>query len=117
MKEDNRKIKIVIGDEIDMSEEVLEVFDDPNKAYDKPIRTIYIKPELLPSLLSGRKLHLMLRIRDKDICMTDLAVTLKRKLAAVSRDVRELEGHGIITVEKRGRHRYPKLSGTIEVLI
>jgi|GEM_PF-1910613 len=117
MDSKKRTIRVLVGDFKDMETDIGKALEDDDDFQKKPDRTIFIRPELVPTLLSCQKLRLLLRLRGEDLNMSELAHQLRRKIESVSRDIAQLEGYGLITVEKKGRERHPRLAGDIQIII
>ena len=88
MNEDNKYIKKVIkGKKVDR---------------DKVEKTIVVTPELFTKIFSPQRIKLMLKIRGNNIgSIYQLAKELDRKYEAVYRDIKLLEGIGIVKLKKK----------------
>ena len=60
-------------------------------------------------LLTPERIRLLKLLKDKpDLSVNEISKNLKRRREAVSRDIRFLEGLGLIKLEKHARLRVPK---------
>ncbi len=67
-------------------------------------------------LFTPARLELLRRIATGEQTVSRLARALGRKVPAVSRDLRLLEGHGLIRIEERGKERVPLLRRKLVVV-
>ena len=71
----------------------------------------------LASLFTKERIRVIRLLRSSSqMTMGQLAKKLKRKLPAVERDLRHLEGMGIVDIRKKGRVTYPALAKEILLL-
>ena len=85
---------------------------DPKKAE----RTIILTPETFAQVFTPQRMRLLLRVkRNKINNIYQLAKELGRPYEAVHRDVKYLEGFGLIKIKKRERERIPFMDERIEM--
>ena len=94
MNEDNKYIKKVIkGKKVDR---------------DKVEKSIVVTPELFTKIFSPQRIKLMLKIRGNNIgSIYQLAKELDRKYEAVYRDIKLLEGIGIVKLKEKDNSKIP----------
>ena len=95
MKTDNKYARDVIGGKTKV---------DRRKAE----KTIIVTPEIFAKIFSPERIKLMLKIKRNNISnIYQLAKTLHRKYEAVYRDIKLLEGFGIIKVKEKDKKMIP----------
>mgnify|MGYP001220981194 CR=1 FL=1 len=103
MKTDNAYVKDVIGGKLKI---------DTKKAE----KTMLITPELFAKLFSPERMKLLLKIKKNNIKnIYQLAKDSNRKYEAVYRDIKLLEGFGIITLKDKDREKIPKMEESISL--
>jgi predicted transcriptional regulator len=94
MNEDNRYVK--------------EVLQGKKRVRARREKTIIMTPETFSKIFSPQRIKLMLRIRKNNIKnIYQLAQVLNRKYEAVHRDIKLLEGFGIIKIKEKKNQRIP----------
>jgi len=74
----------------------------------KTEKTILITPELFAKIFSPERIKLILRIKKNNLNnIYQLAKELGRKYPAVHRDIKLLEGYGIIKLKTKGKTKIP----------
>ena len=74
----------------------------------KAEKTILVTPELFSKIFSPKRIKLMLKIKDNNLRnIYQLAKGLNRKYEAVYRDVKLLEGFGIIKIKTKDKTKIP----------
>jgi predicted transcriptional regulator len=76
-------------------------------AAEKSGKTIFLTPETFARVFSTERIKIMLMIRKKSLNIYQLAKELNRKYEAVYRDIKLLEGFGMIALEDKGREKIP----------
>ncbi len=101
MKEENKYIKDVIS----------------GKAEVKPtVRTILITPEVFTKIFSPQRINLILKIKqDKIKNIYQIAKDLDRSYEAVYRDIKFLEGFGLIKIKTKERKKLPYMDEPINI--
>lgn len=95
MKMDNRYVKGIIHGKATIDKKRAE-------------KTIIITPEVFAKIFSPERIKLMLKIKRSSIKnIYQLSKELNRKYEAVYRDIKLLEGFGIIKLKEGGRERVP----------
>lgn len=101
MKMDNRYVKEVIKGRI----------IDKKRAE----KTIIMTPKVFAKIFSPERIRLMLKIKRNNIMnIYQLAKELDRKYEAVHRDIKLLEGFGIIKLKEKDREKIPFMEGPIK---
>ncbi|MBU1975967.1 MAG: HTH domain-containing protein [Nanoarchaeota archaeon] len=79
-------------------------------------RTIIVTPEVFTRIFSPERIRLMLKIKRNHIRnIYQLAKELNRKYEAVHRDIKYLEGIGIIQLKQNKRERIPVMYEPISI--
>ncbi len=74
----------------------------------KAERTIIVTPEIFAKIFSPERIKLMLKIKRNNISnIYQLAKELHRKYEAVYRDIKLLEGFGIIKLKDKNKKKIP----------
>lgn len=95
MKKDNKYAKDVIQGKIKADKEKSE-------------KTIIVTPETFAKIFSPERIKLMLKIKRSNISnIYQLAKELHRKYEAVHRDIKLLEGFGIIKLKDKNKKKIP----------
>ena len=103
MKEDNKYVKGVIKGKIKADKKKAE-------------KTIVITPEVFAKIFSPARMKLILKIKRNNIMnIYQLAKDLNRKYEAVYRDIKLLEGFGIIKLKSKDRERIPFMDESIRI--
>ena len=106
------RIEIVVGKSFEEFKHSLDdLFDHPEKHWGKGnVTTIYVKSvEELPEILSPKKLKLLTELEFGECCpVNKLSKRLGRKRQAVGRDLKQLQKHGLVHTEKKGREKLVK---------
>ena len=76
---------------------------------EKSEKTILVTPELFTKIFSPQRIKLMLKIKNTNINIYQLAKELNRKYEAVHRDIKLLEGIGIIKLRQKDKGKIPML--------
>jgi len=94
----------------DLRNLVNEAIENPESTPDR-YSVVELSPELNCKVMTNRRTQLLRELKDDpDIdSITQLAEKVGRRLDAVSRDLKILENHGFIDLEKKGREKVPKL--------
>ena len=101
----------------DLKDLVNKAIEDPEGTPDR-YSIVELSPELNYRIMTEKRTQLLKELkRDPDLdSITALAERVGRRLDAVSRDLKILENHGFIDLEKKGRQKVPKLiSGRLVV--
>ena len=78
-------------------------------------KTIIITPEVFAKVFSPQRIKLMLKIKRNNILnIYQLAKELGRRYEAVHRDIKYLEGMGIIKIKEKDRKKIPFIDGPIK---
>ena len=102
-KEDNAYIKEVLSGKVPVDKQ-------------RAKKTIIITPEVFAKIFSPERIKLILRIKQKEQKnIYQLAKALNRKYEAVHRDIKLLEGFGIISVQEKDRERIPSVEEPITI--
>jgi predicted transcriptional regulator len=103
MKMDNKYIKDVLAGKIEI---------DRRKAE----KTMIITPEVFVKIFSPQRVRLILRIeKNKLNNIYQLAKELNRKYEAVYRDIKYLEGMGIIKLKEKDKKKIPFIDEPVEL--
>ena len=95
MKADNEYVKNVIGGKEKVGRKKAE-------------KTIIVTPETFAKIFSPERIKLMLKIKRNNISnIYQLAKELHRKYEAVHRDIKLLEGFGIIKLKDKNKKKIP----------
>jgi predicted transcriptional regulator len=79
-------------------------------------KTIIVTPEIFTKIFSAQRLSLMLKIKkNKAKNIYQLAKELDRKYEAVYRDIKLLEGYGIIYLVRKDNKQIPLIDGPITI--
>lgn len=79
-------------------------------------KTIIITPEIFAKIFSPERIKLILKIkRNKLTNIYQLAKSLNRKYEAVFRDIKLLEGFGIIKLKEKDRKKIPYIDEPIRI--
>ncbi|MBW2974129.1 HTH domain-containing protein [Candidatus Woesearchaeota archaeon] len=82
----------------------------------KAERTIILTPEIFAKVFSPERIKLMLKIKRNNISnIYQLAKELNRKYEAVHRDIKLLEGFGIIKLRDKDRGKVPFMDEPIRM--
>lgn len=78
-------------------------------------KTIIMTPKIFAKVFSPERIKLMLKIKRNNIMnIYQLAKELDRKYEAVHRDIKLLEGFGIIKLKEKDRKKIPFMEGPIK---
>jgi len=103
MKMDNKYVKDVINSKIKLDKARAE-------------KTIVVTPESFAKIFSPERMKLMLRIRHNNLSnIYQLAKALDRKYEAVYRDIKLLEGFGILKLKKKDNKTIPYIDGPLNL--
>lgn len=84
-----------------------KVFDNPDMYPDR-VTFLSLTKEEERQLLTPKRIELLRTIREnKQHSISELAKTLRRDIASVSRDLKVLENHGIVDLEREGHRKKP----------
>ena len=82
----------------------------------KAEKTIIVTPEIFSKIFSPERIKLMLKIKRNNIRnIYQLAKESNRKYEAVYRDIKLLEGFGIIKLKDKGRQKIPLMDEAIRI--
>jgi predicted transcriptional regulator len=82
----------------------------------KSEKTIVITPEIFSKIFSPERIKLMLKIKKNNIKnIYQLAKTMNRKYEAVYRDIKLLEGFGIIQLKKKDKKTVPFMDEAVTI--
>ena len=98
MKEDNKYVRGVLSGRV--------------KAR-KAVKTLLVTPEIFAQIFSAERIRLMKKVKEKRMNIYQLAKKLSRKYEAVHRDVKLLEGYGLIKVSRSEGKSYPELGKVV----
>ena len=71
-------------------------------------KTLYFTPKTFYSTFTPERIRLIQLLRgNKNLNISEVAKIIKRPFESVHRDIRFLEGIGLINIEKRERYRFP----------
>lgn len=92
------------------------VFDKPDEFYDEAL-ILSLSDEEMTQIFTKKRLEIIRTIKRKHPkTMSELANTVKRELAAVNRDLKILEGLGIVKLERKGRKVKPLIDKKVLIL-
>lgn len=95
---------------------IRESIKHPDKVPDD-VLLLSLSKEELTQLFTRRRIELIETIkRERPKTMSELAELLKRELSAIERDLKILEGLGLVRLEKKGREVTPVIEKEILVL-
>lgn len=101
MNRDNVYVKDVINGKIKIDKKRAE-------------KTIIMTPDIFAKIFSPQRIRLMMKIKRNNLRnIYQLAKDLDRKYEAVYRDIKLLEGFGIIKLKEKDRGRIPFIDGPI----
>ena len=104
MKMDNKYVKNVIGGKTKLDGKRAE-------------KTIIVTPEVFAKIFSPERIKLMLKIKRNNISnIYQLAKALHRKYEAVYRDIKLLEGFGIIKLKEKEKKIIPFMDEPLTIL-
>jgi predicted transcriptional regulator len=92
-----------------------EDFKHPEKTPSN-ILLLSLSKEELPKLFTRKRLELVECIKRREVTISQLAKITKRELSAVDRDLKILEGLGILTLKKTGREVRPAIDKEVLIL-
>lgn len=92
-----------------------EDFKHPGKPPEK-VLLLSLSKEELPKLFTRKRLELVECIKRREVTISQLAKVTKRELSAVERDLKILEGLGIVTLKKTGREVRPFIEKEVLIL-
>lgn len=75
--------------------------------------TIYVTPEIFSKIFSPQKIKLLMNLKNQNIYQ--LAKTLNRKYESVYRDIKFLEGLGVINIKKQESKSIPYLKESLKI--
>ena len=82
----------------------------------KTEKTIIITPEIFAKIFSPERIKVILKIKRNRITnIYQLAKSLNRKYEAVFRDIKLLEGFGIIKIKEKDRKKIPYIDEPIRI--
>ncbi len=103
MKIDNKYVKDVIIGKVKIDKKRAE-------------KTIIVTPEIFAKIFSPERIKLMLKIkRNSTANIYQLAKELDRKYEAVYRDIKLLEGFGIIKLKEKDKKKIPFIGEPITI--
>ena len=95
-RKDNQYVKRIMEGKADVDESRAE-------------KIVVVTPKIFSKLFSAERVRLMLKLRDNEENIYQLANELGRKYEAVYRDIKLLEGFQLIKTRKEDRSRIPFL--------
>lgn len=103
MKIDNRYVNDIIRGKVKIDKKKAE-------------KTIIITPEVFSKIFSPQKIKLMLKVKRNNIRnIYQLAKVLNRKYESVYRDIKFLEGFGIIKLIDKDKKKVPLMKESITI--
>ena len=103
MKMDNKYVKDVIVGRIKLDRKKAE-------------KTIMVTPETFAKIFSPEKIKLMLKIKRQNVGnIYQIAKELNRKYEAVYRDIKLLEGFGIIKLKEKDKKKIPFMDEPVTI--
>jgi len=103
MKMDNKYVKELLKGKVKIDKKRAE-------------KTIIITPEVFAKIFSPERLKLILKVKKDEIKnIYQLAKALDRKYEAVYRDIKLLEGFGIIKLKDKDREKVPFIDEPITI--
>jgi predicted transcriptional regulator len=109
------KIRIVFEKEID--KEINEILGNADKGIVKGDDTLLLTPHQAAGLFTPRRLELLHYIaKNPHINVSEIAEILQRDWKSVLRDLKYLEGFGLVELVKEGRHRIVDIVSTEQVM-
>ncbi len=101
MKKDNRYTDEILRDKKKIDKKAAE-------------KTLIITPETFAKIFSPERMRLILKIKDtRQMNIYQLAKELDRKYEAVHRDIKLLEGFGIIKIKDDEKKKIPEINSPI----
>ena len=103
------KIQVVkdINEVIKANKEIYKKIQKGDYVKPKP-KTLYFTPKTFYSTFTPEKIRLIQALRERnDLSISEIAKKLGRPFESIHRDVRFLEGLGLINVERRQKYRIP----------
>jgi predicted transcriptional regulator len=95
---------------------IRESIKHPEKTPDD-VLLLSLSKEELTQLFTKRRIELIETIKRKESkTMSEIARLLKRELSAIERDLKILEGLGLVRLEKRGREVTPVIEKEVLIL-
>src|SRR3989344_2178763 len=95
MKKDNQYVKDVVKGKLKVDKKRAE-------------KTIIVTPEIFSKIFSPERIKLMLKIKRNNVSnIYQLAKEMNRKYEAVHRDIKLLEGFGIIKLKDKNKKKVP----------
>lgn len=95
---------------------IREIIKNPEKTPDD-VLLLSLSKEELTQLFTKRRIELIEAIKKREpSTMSELAKLLERELSAIERDLKILEGLGLVRLEKKGREVTPVIEKEILVL-
>ena len=103
MKMDNKYARDLVGGKVRLNRKRSE-------------KTIIITPEVFAKIFSPERIKLMLKIKRNNISnIYQLAKELHRKYEAVYRDIKLLEGFGIVKLKDKNHKKIPFMNGPLTI--
>ena len=103
MKADNQYVKDVVKGKLKIDKKMAE-------------KTIIVTPEIFSKIFSPERIKLMLKIKRNNIAnIYQLAKDLNRKYEAVHRDIKLLEGFGIIKLKDKDKKKIPYMDEPLTI--
>ncbi|MFC1698306.1 hypothetical protein ACFL1H_08275, partial [Nanoarchaeota archaeon] len=78
-------------------------------------KTIIMTPEIFSKIFSPQRLKLILKMKNNIKNIYQLAKEMNRKYEAVYRDIKLLEGFGIINIKDKERQKIPYIDESINI--
>ncbi|RLF95274.1 hypothetical protein DRN52_04100 [Thermococci archaeon] len=79
--------------------------------YPDRLTIVLLDEEMERKVLTPQRLRLLRTLRQREVdSIKELATILKRPIESVSRDLKLLEGHGLVRMERNGRCKRPRVT-------
>jgi len=88
-----------------MSDEICAP-NEEKLSHDVPASTVFAAATLFRALADPGRLETLLLLRQREVCVGDLAVALDEKVSTVSQRLRWLRSDGLVDRQRRGKHVY-----------
>jgi len=88
-----------------MSDEICAP-NEEKLSHDVAASTVFAAATLFRALADPGRLETLLLLRQREVCVGDLAVALDEKVSTVSQRLRWLRSEGLVDRQRRGKHVY-----------
>ncbi len=109
------KIRIICKEEIDKN--INEILTKAEEGIIKEDDILFMTPEQAAEIFTTKKLELLHYVaKNPHVSISEIAKTLNRDWKSVIRDLKYLEGLGLVELAKEGRHRIVDLVSNEQVM-